>query len=77
MVHLVPVESWVQSGKIRAVDPQSASLAIAGLLWSPYTFHELFGMELPKQDSIKQLANEFAELCLTGLGANSNYTSVG
>lgn len=71
------IECWVRLGIIRAVDPHSASLAIAGLLWSPYTFQELFGVELPKTESIKQLAADFAELCLSGLGASSNYTSVG
>jgi len=67
---------WVSSGEIRAVDPHSAALAIIGMLWSPYNLHELFGMQLSSQGSVKQLAEEFAELCLRGLGANSTQTPV-
>ena len=67
---------WVNSGEIRAVDPHSAALAIIGMLWSPYNLHELFGMQFSSQESVKQLAGEFAELCLRGLGANSTQTPV-
>jgi AcrR family transcriptional regulator len=71
------IRFWVQSGEVRAVDPHSAALAIIGMLWSPYNLQELFGMRFPNQESVKQLAVEFAELCLRGLGANSTQTSVG
>jgi AcrR family transcriptional regulator len=71
------IDAWVKAGEIRAVDPHSAALAIIGMLWSPYNLQELFGMEIPKQESVKQMAGEFAELCLRGLGANSTQTPVG
>lgn len=61
------IESWVQSGEIRNVDPHSAAVAIIGMLWSPYNLREIFGMEMPNQDSVKHLAEEFAELCVQGL----------
>lgn len=67
---------WVSSGEIRNVDPHSAALAIIGMLWSPYNLQELFGMQFSSQESVKQLAGEFAELCLRGLGANSTQTPV-
>jgi len=68
------IQSWVRSGEIRNVDPHSAALAIVAMLWSPYNLQELLGMELPSQDSVKQLASEFAELCVRGLGAKSTTT---
>jgi AcrR family transcriptional regulator len=68
---------WVQAGEIRTVDPRSAALAIIGMLWSPYNLQELFGMERPNQESVKQIAEEFAELCLRGLGTNSAQAPVG
>ncbi len=71
------IRSWVQAGEIRAVDPHSAALAIIGMLWSPYNLQELFGMERPNQESVKQMAGDFAELCLRGLGANSTQAPVG
>ena len=67
---------WVRSGEIRNVDPHSAALAIIGMLWSPYNLQELFGMQVSSRESVKQLAGEFAELCLRGLGANSTQTPV-
>lgn len=70
------IRDWVSSGEIRTVDPHSAALAIIGMLWSPYNLQELFGMEFSSQESVKQLAGEFAELCLRGLGANSTQTPV-
>ncbi len=71
------IRSWVQAGEIRTIDPHSAALAIIGMLWSPYNLQELFGMERPNEESVKQMAGEFAELCLRGLGANSTQTPVG
>ncbi len=71
------IRVWVKTGEIRAVDPHSAALAIIGMLWSPYNLQELFGMQFPNQESVKQMAGEFAELCLRGLGANSTHTPVG
>lgn len=71
------IDSWVQSGEIRRVDPHSAALAMIGMLWSPYNLRELFGMEMPNQNSVKQLATEFAELCLRGLGTNLSKAPVG
>jgi AcrR family transcriptional regulator len=71
------ISVWVKSGEIRTVDPHSAALAIVGMLWSPYNLQELFGMEFSNQESVKQLAGEFAELCLRGLGANSAQSPVG
>lgn len=71
------IRSWVQAGEIRTVDPHSAAMAIIGMLWSPYNLQELFGMERPNQESVKQMAGEFAELCLRGLGANSTQAPVG
>jgi len=65
------IQGWVRSGEIRNVDPQSAALAIIGMLWSPYNLQELYGMRVPDQESVKLLAAEFAELCLRGLGSNS------
>jgi AcrR family transcriptional regulator len=70
------ISSWVGSGEIRSVDPHSAALAVIGMLWSPYNLQELFGMQYSSQESVKQLAGEFAELCLRGLGANSTQTPV-
>ncbi len=83
--HLKPLQQalatqirfWVQAGEIRSVNPHSAALAIIGMLWSPYNLQELFGMEKPNQESVKQMACEFAELCLRGLGANSTQAPVG
>jgi AcrR family transcriptional regulator len=83
-VHLKPlldkltaqVSVWVRDGEIRTVDPHSAALAIVGMLWSPYNLQELLGMQFSSQESVKQLACEFAELCLRGLGANSTQTHV-
>jgi AcrR family transcriptional regulator len=71
------IRGWVQAGEIRSVDPRSAALAIIGMLWSPYNLQELFGMERPNQESVKQMAEEFAELCLRGLGTNSAQAPVG
>lgn len=70
------LSEWVRSGEIRTVDPHSAALAIIGMLWSPYNLQELFGMQFSSRESVKQLAVEFAELCLRGLGANSSQTPV-
>jgi AcrR family transcriptional regulator len=70
------INLWVRDGEIRTVDPHSAALAIFGMLWSPYNLQELFGMKFTSQESVKQLAVEFAELCLRGLGANSTQTPV-
>jgi AcrR family transcriptional regulator len=71
------IETWVRTGEIRTVDPHSAALAIVGMLWSPYNLRELFGIEIPTQNSVKQLATEFAELCLRGLGTNLSTNPVG
>lgn len=70
------IQSWVQAGEVRAVDPHSAALAIIGMLWSPYNLQELLGMEKPRKESVKQMAGEFAELCLRGLGTNSTQATV-
>ncbi|MDT8069957.1 MAG: TetR/AcrR family transcriptional regulator [Terriglobia bacterium] len=71
------IQSWVQAGEVRAVDPHSAALAITGMLWSPYNLQELLGMEKPGQESVKQMAGDFAELCLRGLGTNTTQATVG
>lgn len=70
------IEMWVEVGEIRAVDPHSAALTIIGMLWSPYNLRELFGMEMPDKDSVKLMAEEFAELCLQGLGKNNSRVQV-
>jgi TetR/AcrR family transcriptional regulator len=70
------IETWVQDGEIRAVDPHSAALTIIGMLWSPYNLRELFGMEMPNKDSVKYLAEEFAELCVQGLGTQATRSPV-
>ncbi len=70
------IKAWVNAGEIRTVDPHSASLAIIGMLWSPYNLQELYGMRFSNQESVKLLANEFVELCLRGLGSNSTQTPV-
>ena len=65
------IESWVRSGEIRRVDPHSAALAIVGLIWSPYNLREVFGIDMQAPDTVKDMAEEFAELCVQGLTAKS------
>ncbi len=65
------IESWVRSGEIRNVDAHSAALAIVGMIWSPYNLREIFGVEIHSSQTVKQLAEDFAELCVQGLKARA------
>jgi AcrR family transcriptional regulator len=61
------IESWVETGEIRNVNPYSAALAIIGMIWSPYNLREVFGIEMRTPESVKFVAEEFAEMCIQGL----------
>ena len=64
---LARLRSWIASGEIRQVDPETAAIGILGVLLSQVQLHELIGPVMVHNKSIKELVSEYAELCLRGL----------
>jgi AcrR family transcriptional regulator len=74
-VHLKPliqsfigrIQSWVEFGKIRRVNSDTAAAAIIGVIFSQFTLEEFFGFQPASSLSAQQLATQCAEFCLSGL----------
>lgn len=70
------IETWVETGEIRSVDPYSTALAIIGMIWSPYTLREVIGIEMRTPEAVKLVAEELAEMCVQGLTAQTPRASL-
>lgn len=74
-VHLKPlmqvlvarIESWIEQGEVRPVDPESAAVAIIGIVLSHYSLHQLFEFKPQRVLSPQELASQYADICVTGL----------
>lgn len=64
---LVRVRSWIASGEIRQMDPETAAVGILGVVLSQVQLTELLVPEIASAKSIEQLSSEYAELCMRGL----------
>jgi hypothetical protein len=73
--HLQPVvaalairlRSWIDSGEIRRVDPETAVIGILGVLLSQLQLRELVGPVSAPDNPIEKLSSEYTDLCLCGL----------
>lgn len=74
-VHLKPlmqvlvarIESWIGQGEIRPVNPESAAVAIIGIVLSHYSLHQLFEFKPQQPLSPQELASQYADICVAGL----------
>lgn len=64
------ISNWIREGRMRAVDPQLAALAIFGSLLSNYDLQELLDANAKTGRSLEELSRDFADLCVLGLGVN-------
>jgi AcrR family transcriptional regulator len=62
------IEAWVEVGEIRQVNSNTIAAAIIGVVFSQFTLEEFFGFEPSVPLSAQQLAAQYAEFCLSGLG---------
>jgi AcrR family transcriptional regulator len=63
------VRAWITKGQIREIDPESAAMNILGPLASHCSVYKLFGAPQEDARSVDEIASEYAEMCLAGLGA--------
>jgi len=60
------IQCWIDEGKIRSVDPQSAALTVMSVILSHWNLTLLLGQEIGNERPTK-LAADFVDICLGGL----------
>jgi AcrR family transcriptional regulator len=62
------VRIWIADGRMRVVDPEAAALSMVGLLVSHCNLYKLFGAPKGNTRSVDEIASDYADICLSGLG---------
>jgi hypothetical protein len=64
---LIRLRSWIETGEIRSVDPETTAVAILGILLSQLQLEELMNPQHLSKKSIEKLASEYTDIFLGGL----------
>jgi AcrR family transcriptional regulator len=64
---LIRLRSWIETGEIRCVDPETAAVAILGMLLSQLQLTELVNPPHLAKKSIQKLASEYTDIVLGGI----------
>ncbi len=64
---VIRLRSWIASGEIRRLDPETAAIGIMGVVLSQVQLSELIRPALASAKSIEELSAEYADLCMRGL----------
>jgi AcrR family transcriptional regulator len=69
------VEAWTRSGTIRALDPESVATALLAIFITHCAIRNLLGLAPHRTQSAKEFAEEYAGLCMRGLGVQARSAS--
>ena len=64
---LIRLRSWIETGEIRDVDPETTAGAILGMLLSQLQLEELMNPPHLSKKSIEKLASEYTDMFLGGI----------